>query len=65
MTRLNEIPMAFDISMRDNGTNTFDIALSSAAGPTGNSNFFLFFDHAFTSPLVFVIIIGAGLFLPM
>jgi hypothetical protein len=58
--------MALDISMRDNGSGTFDIALSGGgAGPTGNSNFFLFFDHAFTSPLAFVIIIGAGLFLPL
>lgn len=51
--------MAFDISMRDNGTNTFDIALSSAAAPTGNSNFFLFFDEALLS---FVLV---GLFWPI
>lgn len=39
--------MAFaDIALRDNGSNVFDIALSSGgAGPTGNSNFFLFFDE--------------------
>lgn len=46
--------MAFDISMRDNGTSTFDIALSSAAAPTGNSNFFLFFDEALVSLSILV-----------
>jgi hypothetical protein len=37
--------MAFpDISLRDNGTGTFDIALSDGDnGSTGNSNFFIFF----------------------
>ncbi|MBP7061020.1 MAG: hypothetical protein KBA91_03535 [Candidatus Moranbacteria bacterium] len=36
--------MAFpDIELRDNGASTFDIALSGGAGPTGNSNFFIFF----------------------
>lgn len=40
--------MAFaDIDMRDNGSSTFDIALSSGSTPTGNSNFFLFFDEPF------------------
>lgn len=40
--------MAFaDIELRDNGSSTFDIALSTPAAPTGNSNFFLFFDEAF------------------
>lgn len=48
--------MAFaDIELRDNGSNTFDIALSGGgAGPTGNSNFFLFFDHFPT----FVMLLG-------
>ena len=51
--------MAFDISLRDNGSNTFDIALSGGgAGPTSNSNFFFFFDEAFTAPLAVVIMIG-------
>ncbi len=40
--------MAFaDIELRDNGSGTFDIALSTAAASTGNRNFFLFFDQAF------------------
>jgi hypothetical protein len=41
--------MAFaDIELRDNGSNTFDIALSGGGGgPTGNSNFLLFFDEPF------------------
>lgn len=52
--------MAFDISLRDNGTNTFDIALSSGGStPTGNSNFFLFFDEAFTAVLLI------GIFWPL
>lgn len=49
--------MAFpDIELRDNGSNTFDIALSSGGGPAGNSNFFLFFDHFPT----FVILLGGA-----
>ena len=51
--------MAFDISMRDNGSNTFDIALSSGGGPTGNSNFFLFFDEMY----LILFLIGPTLFL--
>jgi hypothetical protein len=50
--------MALDISLRDNGNNTFDIALSS--GSTGNSNFFLFFDGFSLFLLMFF---GAVLFL--
>lgn len=47
--------MAFaDIELRDNGSNTFDIALSGAAAPTGNSNFFLFFDEALVSLSILV-----------
>lgn len=54
--------MAFDISLRDNGSNTFDIALSGGgAGPTSNSNFFFFFDEAF----VFFAIIGTGIVWPL
>lgn len=52
--------MAFDISMRDNGSNTFDIALSGGgAGPTGNSNFFLFFESELLG-----VILGVGLAWP-
>lgn len=58
--------MAFaDIDLRDNGSSTFDIALSSGSGPTGNSNFFLFFDEAFSSPLVFFILVMTGMFWPL
>lgn len=54
--------MAFDISLRDNGTNTFDIALSSGAPTsTGGSNFFLFFDE----PLLFFLMLGLGFFWPI
>lgn len=54
--------MAFaDIDLRDNGTGTFDIALSGGSGPTGNSNFFLFFDEAF----VFFAIVGTGIVWPL
>lgn len=57
--------MAFaDIELRDNGTSTFDIALSSAAAPTGNRNFFFFFDEAFSAPLA-VIIIMLGTLWPL
>lgn len=50
--------MAFpDIELRDNGSSTFDIALATASTPSGNSNFFLFFDNFF---LVFIV---AGLIL--
>ncbi len=54
--------MAFaDIELRDNGSSTFDIALSGGGGgPTGNSNFFLFFDEAFSAPLVFFLAIAIG-----
>jgi hypothetical protein len=52
--------MALDISLRDNGSNTFDIALSSGSTPTGNSNFFLFFDGFSLFLLMFF---GAVLFL--
>ena len=49
--------MAFaDIDLRDNGSNTFDINLAGGGGPTGNSNFFVFFDEPF---LLFVILIGS------
>ncbi len=52
--------MAFaDIALRDNGSSTFDIALASGGGPTGNSNFFLFFDDAFVAA---VIVIGVTYF---
>ncbi len=35
--------MAFaDITLRDNGTNTFDITLSGGVTSTGGSNFFFF-----------------------
>jgi hypothetical protein len=60
--------MAFaDIELRDNGTNTFDISLSGggSSGPTGNSNFFAFFDEAFTAPLCLALVLGAGLFWPL
>lgn len=51
--------MAFaDIELRDNGSNVFDIALSTAAAPTGNSNFFLFFDE-----FVFLFFVLADTFL--
>lgn len=57
--------MAFaDIELRDNGSGTFDIALSGGSGPTGNSNFFLFFDEAFSSPLVFFLLVTVGTFWP-
>lgn len=59
--------MAFaDIELRDNGSNTFDIALSSggAPAPTGNSNFFAFFDEPFSAPLSFALALGLGLFWP-
>lgn len=60
--------MAFaDIELRDNGSNTFDISLTSGGGPgpTGNSNFFAFFDEAFSAPLVLVFALGLGLFWPL
>lgn len=59
--------MAFaDIELRDNGSGTFDIALSGGGGgPTGNSNFFLFFDEAFSSPLVFFFLVMTGMFWPL
>lgn len=54
------VHMAFDITLRDNGSNTFDVALSGGgAAPTGNSNFFLFFDEA-----VFVFFIVTGVLFP-
>ena len=54
--------MAFDISLRDNGSNVFDIALSTGgAGPTGNTHFFLFFDEVF----VFFVVIGTGILWPL
>ena len=54
--------MAFaDIDMRDNGSNTFDITLSGGGGgPTGNSNFLLFFDHF---PTFVMLLGGTSLFL--
>ncbi len=55
-----------DIDLRDNGSNTFDISLSGGGGgPTGNSNFFLFFDEAFSSPLSLALALGLGLFWPL
>lgn len=46
-----------DIDLRDNGSNTFDIDLGGApGGPTGNSNFFLFFDEPF---LLMIVLIGS------
>lgn len=54
--------MAFDISMRDNGSGTFDITLSDGGGGSiGNSNFFLFFDEAF----VFFFIVSIGIVWPL
>lgn len=45
--------MAFaDIELRDNGSNTFDISLSGGSAPTGNSNFFVFFDELFLLVMV-------------
>ncbi len=47
--------MAFaDINLRDNGSSVFDISLSGGAGPTGNRNFFMFFDDAFVAALIVV-----------
>lgn len=55
-----------DIDLRDNGSSTFDIALSGGGGgPTGNSNFFLFFDEAFSSPLVLLLAVTIGIFWPL
>ncbi len=54
--------MAFaDIELRDNGSSTFDISLSGGGGgPTGNSNFFIFFENE-----ILCLIIGIGLVWPL